>query len=295
MQVAAENGALVMVHAENGDAIDVLVKEALAAGNTAPKYHALTRPPGDRGRGDEPGDPARARRRLAAVRRPRLLRGRRSSRSSARARRAGTSTARPAPSTSSVDYSYLEQPGFEGGEVRLHAAAAGRRRNQDVLWDAVRTDVLSVVSTDHCAFLWDGQKTWATTTSRRSRTAAPGSRSGSRCSTSSACAPAGFAQPHGRSCSRRIRRSCSGSIRARARSRSDRDADIVVFDPEKTVTISVDDAPLEVRLQPVRGHRGDRRPGGRAAPRTGARRGRRARRITGRRPVRARARSSVKS
>ena len=32
MQVAAETGALVMVHAENGDAIDVLVKEALAAG-----------------------------------------------------------------------------------------------------------------------------------------------------------------------------------------------------------------------------------------------------------------------
>jgi dihydropyrimidinase len=45
MQVAAETGALVMVHAENGDAIDVLVKEALAAGQTEPKYHALTRPP----------------------------------------------------------------------------------------------------------------------------------------------------------------------------------------------------------------------------------------------------------
>ena len=36
----SERLPLVMVHAENGDAIDVLVKEALAAGNTAPKYHA---------------------------------------------------------------------------------------------------------------------------------------------------------------------------------------------------------------------------------------------------------------
>ncbi|MFL5931859.1 MAG: amidohydrolase family protein [Gaiellaceae bacterium] len=45
MQVAADSGALVMVHAENGDAIDVLVKEALARGETEPKYHALTRPP----------------------------------------------------------------------------------------------------------------------------------------------------------------------------------------------------------------------------------------------------------
>src|SRR5213083_841396 len=45
MQVAADTGAVVMVHAENGDAIDVLVKEALERGETAPKYHALTRPP----------------------------------------------------------------------------------------------------------------------------------------------------------------------------------------------------------------------------------------------------------
>ncbi len=45
MQVAAETGALVMVHAENGDAIHVLVEQALAEGKTEPKYHALTRPP----------------------------------------------------------------------------------------------------------------------------------------------------------------------------------------------------------------------------------------------------------
>src|SRR5215203_2766266 len=45
MQVASETGALVMVHAENGDAIDVLVKQALAEGKTEPKWHAATRPP----------------------------------------------------------------------------------------------------------------------------------------------------------------------------------------------------------------------------------------------------------
>src|ERR671914_2357181 len=68
MEVAADTGALVMVHAENGDAIDVLVKQALAAGNTAPHFHALRRP---------------------------------STRSRAPASRAGTSGARRAPSTSS--------------------------------------------------------------------------------------------------------------------------------------------------------------------------------------------------
>jgi dihydropyrimidinase len=44
MQAAAKFGGLVQVHAENGDVIEVTVKEALDAGHTAPKYHALTRP-----------------------------------------------------------------------------------------------------------------------------------------------------------------------------------------------------------------------------------------------------------
>jgi dihydropyrimidinase len=42
---AGRSGALVMVHAENGDAADFLVEQNLARGNTAPKYHALSRPP----------------------------------------------------------------------------------------------------------------------------------------------------------------------------------------------------------------------------------------------------------
>src|SRR5207248_9417498 len=45
MQVAADTGALVMVHAENGDAINVLVRKALAEGKTDPVWHARTRPP----------------------------------------------------------------------------------------------------------------------------------------------------------------------------------------------------------------------------------------------------------
>ena len=44
MRRGAEHGLLTMLHAENGDVIDILVAEALAAGNTAPAYHARTRP-----------------------------------------------------------------------------------------------------------------------------------------------------------------------------------------------------------------------------------------------------------
>jgi dihydropyrimidinase len=44
MQTASECGAMIMMHAENGMAIDVLVAQALARGETDPKYHSLTRP-----------------------------------------------------------------------------------------------------------------------------------------------------------------------------------------------------------------------------------------------------------
>ncbi|MFM8713299.1 MAG: dihydropyrimidinase, partial [Actinomycetota bacterium] len=44
MQTAAENGAMIMMHAENGIAIDVLVQQYLARGQTDPKYHSYSRP-----------------------------------------------------------------------------------------------------------------------------------------------------------------------------------------------------------------------------------------------------------
>lgn len=44
LRIAKLHGMLTLLHAENGDVIDVLVDEALSAGNTAPIYHALTRP-----------------------------------------------------------------------------------------------------------------------------------------------------------------------------------------------------------------------------------------------------------
>ena len=44
LRIAKENGMLMMAHCENGDVIETLVPEALAAGHTSPEYHALTRP-----------------------------------------------------------------------------------------------------------------------------------------------------------------------------------------------------------------------------------------------------------
>ncbi len=43
MQKAAENGATIMMHAENGIAIDVLIAQALERGETDPIYHGIVR------------------------------------------------------------------------------------------------------------------------------------------------------------------------------------------------------------------------------------------------------------
>jgi len=44
LQIARDNGMLVMTHCENGDVIDILTEQALAAGHMTPEWHALTRP-----------------------------------------------------------------------------------------------------------------------------------------------------------------------------------------------------------------------------------------------------------
>jgi len=157
MQVAAETGALVMVHAENGDAIDVLVKAALAEGKTEPKYHALTRPP------ETEGEATNRAIQLARVADCNLYVVHVSCKESidpiAVAREKGWKTwGETCTQYFFVDYTYLERPDFEGAKY-VYTPPPRPKENQEHLWAAIRSDILSVVSTDHCAFNWDGQKT----------------------------------------------------------------------------------------------------------------------------------------
>ena len=157
MQVASQTGALVMVHAENGDAIDVLVKEALAAGNTAPHFHALTRPP------ETEGEATNRAIQLARVAGAPLYVVHVSCAEAvhpiAVAREKGWDVwGETCTQYFFVDHTFLERPDFEGAKY-VYTPPPRAKANQEVLWGAVRNDVLSAISTDHCAFLWDGQKT----------------------------------------------------------------------------------------------------------------------------------------
>ena len=151
MQVAAESGALVMVHAEHGDSIAVLVEQALAAGKTEPKYHALTRPP------ETEGEATNRAIQLARVAGCPLYVVHVSCAEAvepiALAREKGWNVwGETCTQYFFVDYEYLERPNFVVAKY-VYTPPPRPMANQDVLWNAVRTDTLSVVSTDHYAFL----------------------------------------------------------------------------------------------------------------------------------------------
>jgi dihydropyrimidinase len=156
MEVAAETGALVMVHAENGDLIDVLVKQALAAGNTEPLYHALTRPP------EAEGEATNRAIQLAHVAGAPLYVVHVTCKEAvdpiALARENGWNVW----GETCTQYFFnslddIAKPNFEGAKY-VYSPPVRDKANWDVLWNAVRTDALSVISTDHCAFTWGEQK-----------------------------------------------------------------------------------------------------------------------------------------
>jgi dihydropyrimidinase len=156
MQTAAETGALVMVHAENGDAIDVIVKKAVAEGKTEPIWHARTRPM------ETEAEATNRAIQLARVAGSPLyvvhVSCRPAVEPSARAREKGWDVhGETCTQYLFIDDSALDQPGFEGGKY-IYTPPPRPKAEQEHLWQALGADVLSVVSTDHCPFKWPEQK-----------------------------------------------------------------------------------------------------------------------------------------
>jgi dihydropyrimidinase len=236
MQVAATTGALVMVHAENGDAIDVLVQEALAAGGTEPRYHALTRPP------ETEGEATNRAIQLSRVAGSPLYVVHVSCAEAiepiAIAREKGWNVhGETCTQYFFVDYTFLERPDFEGAKY-VYTPPPRDKANQDLLWKAVRTDILSVVSTDHCAFLWDGQKSMGRDDFSKIPNGAPGLENRLQMIHE-------FGVRAGRISLNRMVELLStnpaklfGLYPRKGTIAVGSDADIVVFDPEKKVTIS---------------------------------------------------------
>jgi dihydropyrimidinase len=150
MQKAKETGATIMMHAENGIAIDQLVARALAEGRTDPVYHGITRPPELEGEATHraivlarvTGAPLyivhlSAAQALAAV---------------AEARDGGQNVfAETCPQYLFLSLDDLGRDDFEGSKF-VCSPPLRPREHQAELWRGLRTNDLSVVSTDHCPF-----------------------------------------------------------------------------------------------------------------------------------------------
>ncbi len=236
MQVAAETGALVMVHAENGDAIEVLMTEAIAAGNTSPRYHALTRPP------ETEGEATNRAIQLARVAGAQLYVVHVSCQESvepiAIAREKGWNVwGETCTQYFFIDQSFLDRPDFEGAKY-VYTPPPRAKENQEVLWNAVRTNVLQAISTDHCAYLFKGQKDAGLDDFRQIPNGGPGLENRLQLIHQ-------FGVREGRiSLNRMVELLCTnpaklfGLYPRKGTLAVGSDADVVVFDPEKRVTIS---------------------------------------------------------
>jgi len=156
MQQAAGNGALAMMHAENGIAIDVLVQQALAAGRTDPRYH------GDVRHALLESEATHRAIQLARVAGAPLyvvhVSAQQAVEQLAAARDAGLPVfAETCPQYLFLSTDDLAKPDFEGAKY-VCSTPLRPKEHQEALWRALRTDDLSVVSTDHCPFCFKGQK-----------------------------------------------------------------------------------------------------------------------------------------
>lgn len=159
MQKAESNGSMIMMHAENGSVIDLLVQQAIAAGNTSPYYHGLTRP----WQAEEEATHRAIM--LADLTGAPLYIVHVSAKQAVEQIAAARDRGRNVFGETCPQYLYLsleEQlgaPGFEGAKwvcsTPLRSRAEGHQHH---MWQSLRTNDIQMVSTDHCPFCMKDQK-----------------------------------------------------------------------------------------------------------------------------------------
>ncbi|MDJ1466119.1 dihydropyrimidinase [Nitratireductor sp. GZWM139] len=156
LDAARDCDALVMVHAENGDAADYLQKRLLSEGKTEPKYHADSRPARV-----EAEATARAIALAELVGAPLYVVHLTCREALDELRRARLRNVDVLAETCThylhVTSDDLARPGFEGAKY-VFTPPARSREDQEALWAALKDGELAAVSSDHAPWNYHGQK-----------------------------------------------------------------------------------------------------------------------------------------
>ena len=156
MQRAADSGALIMMHAENGGPIDILVQQYLEEGKTDPINHGLTRPAAME------GEAVHRVFKLAELAGTPAYIVHLSSRDALNAVREARDRGLPAFAETCPQYLYLSlddlaRPGFEGAKFVCSPPLRPKDHQED-LWAGLVQGDLQIVATDHAPFNYKGQK-----------------------------------------------------------------------------------------------------------------------------------------
>ncbi|MFC7303177.1 dihydropyrimidinase [Streptomyces monticola] len=156
MQRSAGNGGLIMMHAENGIAIDVLVEQALQRGETDPRHHGEVR------KVLLEAEATHRAIQLARVAGAPLYVVHVSAEEAVAELAAARDKGLPVFGETCPQYLFLStdnlaEPDFEGAKY-VCSTPLRPREHQAALWRGLRTNDLQVVSTDHCPFCFVGQK-----------------------------------------------------------------------------------------------------------------------------------------
>jgi dihydropyrimidinase len=155
MQRTGKNGGLIMMHAENGPAIDVIAADTFASGTTDPIGHGLAR------YSVLEGEATNRVIRLAQAARVPVYIVHLSAREALDAVRMARDEGLPAFAETCPQYLFLSLDdmgnGFEGAKF-ICSPPLRTQDHQPELWKGLVKDDLQVVSTDHCPFDFHGQK-----------------------------------------------------------------------------------------------------------------------------------------
>ncbi|MDA0679708.1 MAG: dihydropyrimidinase [Proteobacteria bacterium] len=153
MRKLGDHGGMVNLHAENGVIIQALIEEALAQGNTSPKYHQLTRPQ------LMEGEATHRVIRIAELAEVPVyivhLSAKEALDAVVEARDRGVSAfAETCPHYLFLDNSEYDRPGFDSARFVMTPPLRDREC-QGALWRGLKFDDLQIVSTDHCPFCFN--------------------------------------------------------------------------------------------------------------------------------------------